>query len=749
MKKILSVIAFLALAAGVLSAQDSRQRKPETIVQDVLALVPSTDASAVQAEIQSLVGAAPEALDILFGKMQPYEAQANEKTEYVIHALTQYASDPAHAEAVEPVKAAFQKAIAACTDQYNKAFLEQELRLVAYADAAPVVQPATAPDPVRPRLSAAEFASLDLDDQRDAIYWIGENRDKSQLKLVLSNLKEAADENLCGDAAIAASKIGGKKAAKALVAALLGGKAPAMVTEALERFNGNIAPAVLKAMKKADGQNEAKLIELAGIRHIKGAFAKVVEALASPDEAIAEAARGALKGVVTEKNLAKVASLLDGASDGIADYKAAFQNVLNFLPEEDRTAVISEQIAKAANPQNFFSALAATGSDEAVEALKANLGGNHDAEALEALAATDNFDAAEPLFAAASAGQKNLLPRYLELVEDYRNDFDKITDYVKALDVAGNDNSLIVKVLEKMGRMKDSKAFQKVAEYIDRPEIAKEVADILVGQAPNVAGIVEYDTFKNIISKVNAVNAKASAKGDADAGYAIDAMKKLVDESKPFVNALTPEEAAQGFKLLFNGKDLSGWVGDLEGYAPVNGAITVNSNYGGNLYTEKEYRNFIYRFEFRFLEEGVNNGVGIRTPFDVDAAYDAMCECQILDHDAPMYADLHEYQVHGSVYGVVPAKRLVHRPLGQWSQEEIVVNGDNIKVTVNGEVLVDANVREACQGHNVAPEGKDENPYTVDHRNHPGMFNERGHVSFCGHGHGLQFKNVRILELED
>lgn len=749
MKKIFSVIAFLALAAGVLFAQDSRQRKPETIVQDILALVPGTDASAVEAEIQSLVATAPESLDILFSKMQPYEAEANEKTEYVIHALTQYASNPAHSEAVEPVKAALKKAIAACTDQYNRAFYEQELRLVAYADAAPVVQPATAPDPVRAKLSADEFAALDIDNRRDAIYWIGENCDKSQLELVLSNLKEATDENLCGDAAIAASKIGGDKAAKALVAALMAGKASDKVTEALTCFNGDIGPAVLNALKKATGKNAAKLIELAGTRYIKGAYDKVVAGLSSSDKAVSEASRRALKGVVTEKNLAQVVSLLDGATANVSDFQEAFQNVLNFLPEEDRTAMIAKQMAKAANPQNFFSALAATGTDEAVDALKENLAGAHAAEAIEALSVIDNFGAAEPLFAAASAGRKEVLPRYLDLVESYQNDFDKITDYVKALDIAGDDNSLIVKVLGKIGRMNDSKAFEKVAEYIDRPEIAKDVADILVNQAPRVASLVKYDTFKNIISKVNAVNAKASAKGDADAGYAIDAMKKLVDESKPFVNALTPEEAAQGFNLLFNGKDLGGWVGDIEGYAPVNGAITVNSNFGGNLYTEKEYRNFVFRFEFRFLEEGVNNGVGIRTPFDVDAAYYAMCECQILDHDAPIYADLHEYQVHGSVYGVVPAKRIVHKPLGEWSREEIVVNGDNIKVTVNGEVIVDANVREVCQGHNVAPDGGEENPYTVDHRNHPGMFNERGHISFCGHGHGLQFKNIRVKELSD
>ena len=96
---------------------------------------------------------------------------------------------------------------------------------------------------------------------------------------------------------------------------------------------------------------------------------------------------------------------------------------------------------------------------------------------------------------------------------------------------------------------------------------------------------------------------------------------------------------------------------------------------------------------------------------------------------------------------VIPAKRIKHKPLGEWSTEEIRVEGDHITVTVNGEVIVDGNVREACQGHNVAPDGSDKNPYTVDHRNHPGMFNKTGHIGFLGHGAGVKFRNVRVLDL--
>ena len=69
------------------------------------------------------------------------------------------------------------------------------------------------------------------------------------------------------------------------------------------------------------------------------------------------------------------------------------------------------------------------------------------------------------------------------------------------------------------------------------------------------------------------------------------------------------------------------------------------------------------------------------------------------------------------------------------------------RVTVNGEVILDGNIREACKGHNIAPDGGKSNPYTVDHQNHPGLFNKDGYVSFCGHGPGVRFRNVRILDL--
>ncbi|MBO5217071.1 MAG: DUF1080 domain-containing protein [Alistipes sp.] len=209
----------------------------------------------------------------------------------------------------------------------------------------------------------------------------------------------------------------------------------------------------------------------------------------------------------------------------------------------------------------------------------------------------------------------------------------------------------------------------------------------------------------------------------------------------------TPEELKEGFKVLFDGTSMKKWTGNLEGYQMQDDYIYVTAKYGteGNLYTKKEYSDFVLRFEFCFDIEGVNNGVGIRTPMNVDAAYEGM-EIQILDHDAPKYSWLKPHQVHGSVYGIIPAKRIASPKLGEWNTEEIRAEGDHITVTVNGEVILDGNIREACQGHNVAPDGG-KNPYTVDGKDHPGLFNKKGHIGFLGHGEGIKIRNVRVKEL--
>ncbi len=200
------------------------------------------------------------------------------------------------------------------------------------------------------------------------------------------------------------------------------------------------------------------------------------------------------------------------------------------------------------------------------------------------------------------------------------------------------------------------------------------------------------------------------------------------------VSAFAADES--GFVPIFNGKDLTGWrmLGAKgRGYlVDPDGTLECAAGGGGNLLTEKEYANFILRFEFK-LTPGANNGVGIRAPMGGDVAYTGM-EIQILDDQHERYKGwLRPEQHHGAVYDLIPARTGFRKPVGEWNSEEILVDGRHIRITLNEVILLDTSldiVRE--------PEKLEK---------HPGLKRTSGHVGFLGHDDQLWFRNVRIKEL--
>ena len=212
---------------------------------------------------------------------------------------------------------------------------------------------------------------------------------------------------------------------------------------------------------------------------------------------------------------------------------------------------------------------------------------------------------------------------------------------------------------------------------------------------------------------------------------------KELKREEPF--KLSEEEQKEGFQILFDGTNMHEWTGNTTDYILEDGCISMNpsKSFGGNLYTKNEYANFILRFDFQ-LTPGANNGIGLRTPMEGDAAYVGM-ESQILDCEHPIYSDITPLQHHGSIYGILPANenhKTAIKPAGEWNSEEIVCDGDNIRVSVNGVVIVEGNIRDAVK--NGTPDGKE----------HPGLFNKKGHIGFLGHGSPLKYKNIRIKELK-
>lgn len=190
-----------------------------------------------------------------------------------------------------------------------------------------------------------------------------------------------------------------------------------------------------------------------------------------------------------------------------------------------------------------------------------------------------------------------------------------------------------------------------------------------------------------------------------------------------------------GFKPLFNGKDLTGWtiVGKKgPGYVVENGVLVCPEDGGGNLLTEEEFDNFVFRFEFK-LTPGGNNGVGIRAPLAGDIAYSGM-EIQILDHNHEKYKGwLKPTQRHGSVYDVIPASSENLKPTGEWNVEEISANGPKVKVTLNGKVINDADLSTVTD------------PAVL--KKHPGVQRKSGRIGFLGHGSHIEFRNIQVKKL--
>lgn len=202
------------------------------------------------------------------------------------------------------------------------------------------------------------------------------------------------------------------------------------------------------------------------------------------------------------------------------------------------------------------------------------------------------------------------------------------------------------------------------------------------------------------------------------------------------VFTLPAHEKKEGFNVLFDGTNMDAWRKNTDAYSiSEEGTLAVvpTEGSGGNLFTKEEFSDFVYRFEFR-LTPGANNGIGIRAPLEGDAAYAGM-EIQVLDDGAEMYKNIEEYQHHGSVYGVIPAKQGYLRPVGEWNEEEIYVKGNKIRVTLNGTVIVDGDLAEASKNG------------TLDHKSHPGLTRKSGHIGFLGHGSEVHFRNIRVKRL--
>jgi hypothetical protein len=199
-------------------------------------------------------------------------------------------------------------------------------------------------------------------------------------------------------------------------------------------------------------------------------------------------------------------------------------------------------------------------------------------------------------------------------------------------------------------------------------------------------------------------------------------------------NKILASRGGEGFQSIFNGKDLTGWAGPIDNYEVVDGAIQCRPKKGGTLYTTDEYADFMARMEFK-LPPGGNNGLAIRYPGNGNAAYDGMCELQVLDdnYEQATGQKIDARQAHGSAYGMFAAARGYQRPIGEWNFEEVTVKGPKIKVELNGTVILDCDLSTVTE--------------FMANSKHPGKDRIKGSFGFAGHNDPVAFRNIQVKPL--
>uniref|UniRef100_A0A7C4LNR5 DUF1080 domain-containing protein n=1 Tax=Schlesneria paludicola TaxID=360056 RepID=A0A7C4LNR5_9PLAN len=158
-----------------------------------------------------------------------------------------------------------------------------------------------------------------------------------------------------------------------------------------------------------------------------------------------------------------------------------------------------------------------------------------------------------------------------------------------------------------------------------------------------------------------------------------------------------------GYRPLFNGRDLSGWVGEggpMEACWRVeDGCLVCTGAKGPWLRSLEEFDDFHLRLDY-LVSAGGNSGIYVRVPRNgnhhraSEQEPPAGFEVQVLDDAAPQYAALKPYQYSASVYDICGAAPRVSRPPGEWNTLEILCRGQHVTTRHNGVTVVDARVEE-------------------------------------------------------
>jgi len=203
--------------------------------------------------------------------------------------------------------------------------------------------------------------------------------------------------------------------------------------------------------------------------------------------------------------------------------------------------------------------------------------------------------------------------------------------------------------------------------------------------------------------------------------------------------------ADDGFGSLFPGDSLSGWKvsdwSDVAAPQKVEGTAWKIENgvlYGLNkrtwLISPRQYGDFVLKLEST-ITRGSNGGIGLRFPPEGDPAYKAM-EIQVVDADVYYGGSARPEQRTGSIYDEIAARGDAVKPVGRWDSWEITARGSQVKIVLNGQKIIDADLSRETKARQQKGPDLAERPL-------------KGHIGFQNLNGNITLRNIMIKTLDD
>ena len=217
-------------------------------------------------------------------------------------------------------------------------------------------------------------------------------------------------------------------------------------------------------------------------------------------------------------------------------------------------------------------------------------------------------------------------------------------------------------------------------------------------------------------------------------------------------NKLSQIEKEAGWKLLFDGKNLSQW----QNYGAENvsnkwqikdGVFFIADSTGeaGDIVTKKQYENFEMKIDWKIAEKG-NSGVFLRCDDTGKKAHSNALEIQMLDDENFRTAKGDKpgpKHLSGSVYDLLAAKPGAFKGHGVWNTTHIIMKSAQVTVYMNGVLVADLDLNSDEYKKMFA-----ESKFARNKKTAPKYAkNKAGTIGLQDHRSQMWFKNAKIREL--